>query len=80
MSNQITKQQAIKYFDQLCAAMLNLYRKNPNSKIANQFVDACQTGKIELAVEILIKAWDQVATHELRDQILQYHFDQLCEQ
>ena len=78
MNNQLTKKQAAKYFDQLCAAMLNLYRKNPNSKIAIQFVDACQNGKIELAVEILMKTWDQIATHELRDQILQHHFDQIC--
>ena len=71
----MTKQQLENNFNGLCAAMLNLYQRNPNSKIARRFIAACKTGEAELAVQILLNLWNEIPD-DVREEVLNYHLDQ----
>ena len=71
----MTKQQLENNFNGLCAAMLNLYQRNPNSKIARRFIAACKTGEAELAVQILLNLWNEIP-EDVREEVLNYHLDQ----
>ena len=71
----MTKNELENKFNGLCAAMLNLYERNPNSKIAKRFIAACKTGEVELAVQILLNLWNEIP-EDVREEVLNYHLAQ----